>query len=77
MKYKISWRKVKISISPRAGNFQFSAQGERYAYLKKIHRGVNFTSRTCNMSFRFGLEKCLDYLTEVRLVLRYIGLRLT
>ena len=31
---KISCRKVKISISPRGGNFQFSARGERYVYLK-------------------------------------------
>ena len=46
---KISCRKVKISISPRGGNFQFSAR---------------------------GLEKCLDYVTEVRLILRYTGLRL-
>ena len=67
---KISCRKVKISISPRGGNFQFSARGVRYTYLK------NFTSPTCNMPLRFGLEKCLDYLTEVRLILRYIGLRL-
>ena len=43
----------------------------------KFHPGVNFTSPTCNMPLRFGLEKCLDYLTEVRLILRYIGLRLT
>ena len=34
--FKISYRKVKISISPRGGNFQFSAQDERYEYLKKI-----------------------------------------
>ena len=79
---KISCRKVKISISPWGGNSQFSALGERYVYLKKInprlkfHSGVNFTSPTCNMPLRFGLEKCLDYLTEVRLILRYIGLRL-
>ena len=32
---KISRRKVKISISPRGGYFQFSARGERYVYLKK------------------------------------------
>ena len=32
--YKISCRKVKISISSRDGNFQFSARGERYVYLK-------------------------------------------
>ena len=42
-------RKVKISISPWGGNFQFSARGERYVYLKKIHPRVNFTSPTCNM----------------------------
>ena len=75
---KTSSRKVKITISPRGGNFQFSARGEMYVYLKKkkIIPGVNFTSPTCNVLLRFGLEKCLDYLTEVRLVLRYIGLRL-
>ena len=32
---KISCRKIKISIPPRGGNFQFSARGERYVYLKK------------------------------------------
>ena len=29
-------QKVKISISPQVGNFQFSARGERYVYLKNI-----------------------------------------
>ena len=38
----------------------------------KFHSGVNFTSPTCNMPLR--VEKCLDYLTEVRLILKYIGL---
>ena len=33
--YKISCRKIKISISPRGGTFQFSAGGESYVYLKK------------------------------------------
>ena len=42
----------------------------------KFHPGVNFASRTCIKSLSFGLEKCLDYLTEVKLILRYIGLRL-
>ena len=60
---KISCRKVKISISPRDGNFQFSARVERCVFSKKIHPGVNFTSPMCNMPLRFGLEKCLDYLT--------------
>ena len=32
---KRSCRKVKISISPRSKNVQFSAPGERYVYLKK------------------------------------------
>ena len=73
---KISCRKVKISISPRGGNFQFSARGERYMYLKKIHPGMSFPPPRCNMPLRFGLEKCLDYVTEVRLILRYTGLRL-
>ena len=80
---KISCRNVKISISPRDGNFPFSARGERYVYLKKTHLGlkfqrrVNFTSPTCNMPLRIELEKCLVYLTGVRLILRYIGLRLS
>ena len=80
---KISCRKVKISISPRGGNFQFLVRGETYVYLKKkiesglkFHAGVDFTSPTCNMPVRFGLEKCLDDVTEVRLILRYVGLRL-
>ena len=34
--FKISCRKVKICISPRGGNFQFSARDETYVYLKKI-----------------------------------------
>ena len=33
--YKISCRKVKISISPGRGHFQLSAPGERYVYLEK------------------------------------------
>ena len=36
MKTRKICRKVKISISPRGGTFQFSARGERYVYLKKI-----------------------------------------
>ena len=39
---KISCRQVKISISPRVGNFQFSARGERYVYLKKNSPGGEF-----------------------------------
>ena len=51
-------RKVKISISPQGGNFQFSARGERYMYVKKkIHPGVDFTSPTCNMPLRDTLRK--------------------
>ena len=42
-------RKIKISISPWGGTFQFSARGERYLYLKKVYPRVNFTSPTCNM----------------------------
>ena len=34
--FKISCRKVKMYISPRGGNFRFSARGETYVYLKKI-----------------------------------------
>ena len=41
---KISCRKVKISISLRGGNFQFSARGERYMYLKnKFTPGWNLS----------------------------------
>ena len=51
----------------RGGNFQFSARGGRYVYLKKkknqpglkFHSGVNFTSPTFNMplSFEFFILK--------------------
>ena len=34
--FEISYRKVKISISPWGGNFQFLVRGERYVYLKKF-----------------------------------------
>ena len=80
---KVSCRKIRISISPRGENFQFLARGERYVYLKKnsppveISRRGEFTSPTYNTPFRFGLEKCLDYLTQVRLILKYIGLWLS
>ena len=49
--FRMSCRKVKIFISPRGGNFQFSTRCERYVYLKKTHPGVNFTSPTCNVHF--------------------------
>ena len=49
--FEVSCRKVKISISHRVGNLQFSVQGEKYVYLKN-HPRVNFTSRTCNMPLR-------------------------
>ena len=52
----------------------FSSRRKVRVSQKKIHPGVNFTSPTCNGSLKFGLEKCLDYLTEVKLILRYIGL---
>ena len=60
--YKISSRKVKISISLQGGNFQFSAQGERYVYLKKTHPGVDFTSPTCNipLSLPINVTKTVD-----------------
>ena len=45
--FKISCRKVKISISPWGGNFQPEVKG---MYISKIsHPGVNFTLPTCNM----------------------------
>ena len=61
--FKLSYRKVKISITTRSGNFQFSARGERYVYLKKSDRGVNFTLPTCNtplrkMYIQIGKEFC-------------------
>ena len=56
---KKSSRKVKISISLRGTNFQFSARGERYVYLKKIQE-VNFTSPTCNMPRKQGRNKGRD-----------------
>ena len=34
--FKISYKKVKISILPRGGNFLFSGRDESYVYLKKI-----------------------------------------
>ena len=34
--FKISYSKVKISISPQGGNFHFSARSESYVYPKKI-----------------------------------------
>ena len=55
-KFKILCRKFKIPILPRGGNFQFSARGERYVYLKKTHPGVNFTTPTCNMPLRGTLH---------------------
>ena len=50
--FKISCRKVKISISPRGGNFQFSARGERHVHLKKISPWGDFTSPMCNIPLR-------------------------
>ena len=38
--YEISCRKVKLSISPWGGNFQFSARDERYVYLKDMYTRV-------------------------------------
>ena len=56
--------------------FSFQTEVKGTLSQKKTHPGVNFISSTCEIGLRFGLEKCLDYLTEVRLILRYIGLRL-
>ena len=62
--FKISCRKVVISISPRGESFKFSVRGERCMYLKrkqkkrkekkihpgvKFHTGVNFSSFAYNM----------------------------
>ena len=85
----IKWKHVKYHAErskypfhPGVEIFSFQPEVKGTCISKKIHPGlkfhprVNFTSPTCNMPLRFGLEKCLDYLTEVRLILRYIGLRL-
>ena len=84
----IKWKHVKYPAErskypfyPRGEIFSFQPDVKGTCFSKKIHPGLkfnpweNFTSPTCNMPLRFGLEKCLDYLTEVRLILRYIGLR--
>ena len=84
----IKWKHVKYAerskypFHPGVEIFSFQPEVKGTCISKKIHHGlkfhpgVNFTSPTCNMSLRLGIEKCLDYLTEVRLFLRYIGLRL-
>ena len=77
----IKWKHVKYHAErskypfhPGVEIFSFQPEVKDTCISKKIHPGVNFTSPTCNMPLRFGLEKCLDYLTEVRLILGYIGL---
>ena len=85
----IKWKHVKYhaerskySFHPGVEMFSFQPEVKATCISKTIHPGlkfypgVNFTLPTCNMPLRFGLEKCLGYLTEVRLILRYIGLRL-
>ena len=52
--YKISCRKVKISISLQGGSFHFSARGERYVYLKKNSPRVEISPRlrvTCLLKY--------------------------
>ena len=72
----------KYPFHPIVEIFSFQPEVKGRCISKKIHPGlkyppgVHFTLPTCNMPLRFGLEKCLGYLTEVRLILRYIGLRL-
>ena len=57
--FEISCRKVKISISPRGGKFQFSARGEINTCIsKKSHPGVSFTSPTCNMPLSAKVILC-------------------
>ena len=79
----IKWKHVKYHAErskypfhPGVEIFSFQPEVKGTCISKKIHPGGNFTSPTCNRTLRFGLEKCLDYLTGVRLILRYIGLRL-
>ena len=79
----IKWKHVKYHAErskypfhPGVEIFSFQPEVKGTCISKKIHHGVNFASPTCNMPLRLGLEKYLDYLTGVRLTLRYIGLRL-
>ena len=79
----LKWKHVKYHperskypFHPKVEIFSFQPEAKGTCISKKLQPEVNFTWPTCNMPLRFGLEKCLDCLTEVRLILRYIGLKL-
>ena len=79
----IKWKHVKYHAErskypfhPGVETFSFQPEVKGTCISKEIYPRVNFTSSTCNMPLRFGFEKCLDYFTKVKLILRYIGLRL-
>ena len=85
----IKWKLVKYhtersqyQFHPVVEIFSFQPEVKGTCISKKIHPGLKFhpgvifTSPTCNMPLRLKPEKCLDYLTEVGLILTYIGLRL-
>ena len=74
VKYHAEGSKYPFHLGVEIFSFQPEVKGT--CMSTNIHPGVNFTSPTCNMPLKFGLEKCLDCVNEVRLVLRYIGLRL-
>ena len=50
--FKISWRKVKMSNSPRGGIFSLQPEVKGTFISKKTDPGVNFTSPTCNMPLK-------------------------
>ena len=69
--FKISYRKVKISISLRGGNFHFQPEVKVTCIPKKSHLGVNFTSPTCNMLLRnLNLRK----LEKFRIMSKFNGI---
>ena len=79
----LKWKHVKYhaerwkyAFQPGVEIFSFQPEVKGTCISKKKFTPGWIHSPTCNMPLRFGLEKCLDYLTEVRLILRYIGLRL-
>ena len=74
VKYHAERSKYPFYAGVEIFSFQPEVKGMRIS--KKIHPRVKFISPTYNMPLRFGLERSLDYFTEVRLVLRYTGLRL-
>ena len=74
VKYHAEKSKYPFNLGLEIFSFQSEVKGT--CISRKLHSRVNFTLLTCNMPLRFGPEKFLDYLTKVKLILRYIGLRL-